>query len=179
MIDLNISFVSTKDTSAELNRMINDLDSRAFSGKDQNDSSANTIEWSSHDWMALGCFDGELITQLCLLKREILVGEESVWVAGVGGVATHPQWQKQGLATRLLLKSETFMRNKIGVPFGLLICADETQPVYNHCGWQKVANSVDYIQNGRHYNLATCVMILPLTNQTWPVGKIMLCGLPW
>jgi GNAT superfamily N-acetyltransferase len=179
MANLNIRLFSSEEISPELELQSSELDRLAFSDENPNDPVLSGIEWSSHDWMALGFLKKELVTQLCLIKRGILVGEQPVWVAGVGGVATHSHWQRRGFASQLLRESKTFMYDKMCVPFGLLICAEETQTVYAHCGWQTVAKSVDFIQNGEHRTLDTCVMILPLTTQAWLPGVINLCGLPW
>jgi GNAT superfamily N-acetyltransferase len=179
MTNLDIRFLPVDQVSPELDRAINTLDHLAFAGEQDDDPEFASIEWGSPDWMVLGLQDGELLSQLCLHKREIAVGVERVWVAGVGGVATHPDWQKRGFAGQVLRASETFMRETLQVPFGLLVCADETQPVYARCGWQTVARKLIFIQDEKPRRLETCVMILPLSNQVWPFGEINLLGLPW
>jgi aminoglycoside 2'-N-acetyltransferase I len=176
--DLQIEIIHVDQISAGLDKQIDALDHLAFSGE-VHDADFNSIQWASHDWMALGRLDSELVTQFCMLKREITVGGEKVWVTGIGGVATHPNWRRRGFASQLLRATEAFMRAEIRSPFGLLICADETQPVYARCGWETVAKSLTFVQDGQRHNLNTCVMILPLANQSWPAGEINLCGLPW
>ena len=183
MTNLHISFLSSIEVTPELDRQIDSLDRLAFSGEDHT-TEIDSIAWASHEWMALGCLDDgttpdALATQLCLLKREILVGGEPVWVAGVGGVATRPEWQRHGLASQLLRAAQTFMRAEIRVPFGLLICADERQHFYAGCGCQSVASTLNFSQDGRQRALKTCVMVLPLADQVWPAGEIDLRGLPW
>jgi predicted acetyltransferase len=179
MPQLQIEFLHITQISPELDREIDALDHLAFSADENDDPEFNAIEWSAQEWMALGRLDGQLVSQLCLLKREILVGGEKVTVAGIGGVATHPQWQRQGLASQIMRATETFLRDEICVPFGLLVCAEQTQPVYARCGWQTVANALFFVQNDQRLPLYTCVMVLPLSGQPWPSGEIDLCGLPW
>lgn len=179
MTTLEIRFLPVDQVSPELDRAIDTLDHLAFAGEQDDDPKFASIEWGSPDWMVLGFLDGELVSQLCLHKREIAVGAERVWVAGVGGVATHPNWLRRGFASQALRASETFMRETLKVPFGLLVCADETQPVYARCGWQTVARALTFIQDEKPRSLETCVMILPLSNQAWPAGEINLLGLPW
>jgi GNAT superfamily N-acetyltransferase len=183
MTDLNISFLSSIEITPELERQIDNLDRLAFSGEEHT-AESDSIAWATHEWMALGCLgDGTtpdaLATQFCLLKREILVDGQPVWVAGVGGVATRPEWQRRGLASQLLRAAQAFMRDEIRVPFGLLICADERQHFYASCGWQSVAQTLNFTQDGRQRALKTCVMVLPLADQVWPAGEIDLRGLPW
>lgn len=179
MMVLQISFLPFKEISPEQDRLIDELDRLAFADEDPNDPQLKGIKWSAPDWMALGYWGDQMVTQLGIQKRQIVVGNSITFVAGIGGVATNPTWQKKGLASRLLRSSETFMRDHLEVPFGLLICARETQPFYAGCGWQTVAQSLVYIQNKQQFSLDTCIMVLPLTGQSWPSGEINLCGLPW
>lgn len=179
MTELDIRFVPQSEVTPELDRRINALDHAAFPSDSHDDPEFASIIWSSHEWMALGFVDDLLVTQFCLLTRQILVGGQPLLVAGIGGVATHPDMRRRGLASRLMRAAEPFMRAEMRVPFGLLICADETQPLYAGCGWQTVASSLIYVQNDSRRVLKTCVMMLPLADQPWPAGEIDLCGAPW
>ena len=180
MPSLQIKFLAENQVSDELQSEINALDVLAFSGINQNEEpDIAGVEWASHDWMELGLLEDQLVSQLCLLKREIRIGETLMWVAGIGGLATDPQWQKQGFALQLLQHAKDFMKSQMDVPFGLLICSNPMQHYYAKIGWKKVAESLRYVQSGAHRILTTCVMILPLDDQDWPAGEIDLCGLPW
>ncbi len=79
----------------------------------------------------------------------------------------------------MLRATESFMRDTMQVPFGLLICADETQAFYQLSRWQRVADALYFTQDKVRRPLQTCVMILQLTDQPWHTGEIDLCGLPW
>jgi GNAT superfamily N-acetyltransferase len=182
MINFEITFPHASEITPELDRAIDTLDHLAFASDHDGppDPAFDSIDWSTpHEWNALGWLDGELVSQLCLLKREIRVGGEKVWVIGIGGVATHPQWQHQGLASQLMRATETFMRDEIRAPFGLLICADATSPFYAKLGWQVVADELIFIQGNERRTLKTCVMVLNLAEKPFPQGMIDLCGLPW
>ncbi len=177
---LNIEIIRTDQISAQLDKKIDELDQLAFADENHDDPEFNSIDWSVHiEYMALGYLNGELVTLLGLLKREIRVGEIAVWVVGVGGVATHPNWQRRGFSSALLQAAEKFIREQMTAPFGLLICADERRSFYGRAGWQHVADEMSFIQDGQHRSLKTSVMILPLAEQEWLAGKIDLCGLPW
>jgi GNAT superfamily N-acetyltransferase len=166
----------------EVQEKINELDHLAFAHDPSApaDPEFDSIDWSSHiEYMALGRVDGELVTLLGLLRREILVGGKPVWVVGVGGVATHPNWQKRRLSSMLLQAVEKFMREKMDAPFGLLVCADERRSFYGRAGWKQIAEEIYFIQDGQRRSLETSVMVLPLTEQVWLPGEVDLCGLPW
>jgi len=178
-MDLQIRFLDADTKSPQLNQMVEDLDKLAFVDDDPNEPILKGIEWSSSDWMGLAMLGDQLVAQLGILKREILVGDQSITVAGVGGVATHPDWQKRGFASQLLQAAQIFMCDALKVPFGLLVCGEETEHFYANCGWKRVAQALHYHQNGQLRMLPSIVMILPLSDQVWPEGEIDLCGLPW
>jgi predicted acetyltransferase len=177
---LQIKILSNDQISHELEKQIDELDHLAYSSiKQPEDPEYSQIVWAAHRWMVLGFINDVLVTQLCLLKREILAGAEHVWVAGLGGVATDPQWQRHGFALQILREAEKFMQDVIQVPFGLLICDQEIQSHYTRCGWLKAAQSLRYSQSDQSHVLNTNVMILPLTNKVWSSGDVDLCGSPW
>lgn len=191
MTDLQIRFVRQADIAPKLQNQIDEVDRLAFhsdSNEGDNDTSDpgkfeirwQDIRWGPLEWMALGYLDDELVTILGLLRREILVGTEKLWVVGVGGVATHPARQRRGLSTRLLQASETFMREKLTASFGLLICGQNRLLFYEHVGWRHVADELFFMQDGKRYPIRDVpVMILPLSQFNWPSGEIDLCGSPW
>jgi len=180
MMNLQIRFIPHSEIGLELQKETEALDKLAF-GEDgiDDDPEFASIQWAVPDWMGLGFLNGRLVTQLCLPKREISVGGEKVWVAGIGGMATHPDHQHKGFGSALLKATERFMRDEIQVPFGLLICADATQPFYQLSRWLKVADVLYFWQENQRRSLQTCVMVLPLTDRLWLAGEIDLCGLPW
>ena len=181
MDTLSTEVIFTDQISAELDKQIDQLDHLAFvDDHEHDDPEFDSIDWSSRiEWMALGRVDGELATLLGLLRREILVGGKPVWVIGVGGVATHPNWQKRGLSSTLLQAAEKFMREKMNATFGLLVCADERRSFYGRVGWKHVAGELFFTQEGQRRSMKTSVMILQLAEQAWLPGEIDLCGLPW
>jgi len=180
MTDLEFKFLSKASLTPELQDESDRLDRLAFagSGTEMVPEFAG-IRWAAPDWMGLGFLRDALVTQVFLPVREICVGGQTLRVAGVGGMATHPDHQHQGYGSVLLKATEDFMRAELQVPFGLLICADATRPFYERAGWQAVADALTHEQDGRRQVLKTCVMVLPLTSREWLSGEIDLCGLPW
>jgi predicted acetyltransferase len=180
MTNLQIRFIRHQEISSELRIEIEGLDHLAFAGDDiDDDPEFASIRWAIPDWMALGFLNQELVTQLSMPKREIMVGDKKVSVAGIGGMATHPKHHHKGYGSALLKATETFMRDELQVPFGLLICAETTHPFYELARWQLTADVLYYQQDNQRRILHTSVMILNLGNHTWPAGEIDLCGSPW
>jgi GNAT superfamily N-acetyltransferase len=180
MAGLQICFILDSELTSDQHKEIDALDKLAFAGESEDDHpELSGITWASHDWMALGFLGDELVTQLALPLREISVGAEKIWVAGVGGVATYPRFQHKGYAGALLEATKIFMRDTLRIPFGLLICADKLRRFYESAGWQFAAEVLCFSQEGKRRALPACVMILPLANKAWPTGEIDLCGSPW
>jgi predicted N-acetyltransferase YhbS len=179
---IEITFLHITEISPDLSQRMDALDHLAFASDHDSlpDPEFDSIDWSSpHEWCVLGWLDGELVSQLNILKREILVDGEKVWVAGIGGVATHPKWQRHGCGSQVMRATANFLCEKLDVPFGLLVCADETRPFYERFNWYQVADSLVFTQNGAPRSLKTCVMALNFTEKAFPKGIIDLCGLPW
>ncbi|MGE5463982.1 MAG: GNAT family N-acetyltransferase [Syntrophothermus sp.] len=180
MTELDVRFLPHADLSPGLRSEFDTLDRLAFAqNEEEEDPDFPPIQWATPDWVALGYLQDRLVTQLCLLWREITVATEKILVAGLGGMATHPQFQHQGLGSALLAATASFMRDTIQVPFGLLICADETARFYQLSHWQIAADHLYYTQDHERRMLKPCVMILQLTVRPWPAGEIDLCGLLW
>jgi predicted acetyltransferase len=177
MTELVVRIVARIEITPEMESRINELDHLAFSAV--MDDELKDIQWSESDEMALGNIDDILVSQLGLVYRQIRVGETDLQVAGVGGVATHPLYQHRGYSSQLLVKTREILFNAQRVPFGLLICEEKLEPFYAACGWEKVADSLDYWQENQRHTLKTPVMILSLDGQKWPAGVIDVCGSPW
>jgi GNAT superfamily N-acetyltransferase len=141
---------------------------------------AESVEGNSpFDWFVLGWTDSQLVAQLALLRREIRVGAKKIWVAGVAGVATHPDWRHRGFASSLLLATQDLMCRDSGCPFGLLVCKDELRPLYERSGWKYVADGLTLEHEGGRSWMETSVMVFSISEQDWPTGEIDLCGSSW
>lgn len=174
-VSLEVEFIRTSEVVPTVQVIIDQLDRLAFAENADED----VTEWSGPDWMVLGRYEGEIVTQLGLLEREIQVGAGTLLVGGVGGVATLPARQRRGFSSTLMQAAAGFLKNEMEVPFGLLVCAEETQPFYARLGWKTVSNRLLFTQEGISQPMHTPVMILSLAVKPWPQGEIDLCGLPW
>jgi predicted N-acetyltransferase YhbS len=170
-----MEFIQASRVPSATQEIIDRMDQLVFAGE----TDVGINEWADSDWMVLGRVNGEIVTQLGLLKRDIYVGGTRMTVGGVGGVATHPAWQRRGLGTALMRAAAKFLQTEIKVSFGLLVCADETQPFYARLGWKTIATELWVTQGDKSRSLQTAVMILPLDDHEWQQGKIDLCGPPW
>jgi aminoglycoside 2'-N-acetyltransferase I len=172
---LQVEIIRSTQVSSRVQESIDRLDRLAFVEDSEFDLSA----WADSDWMVLGRLDGEIVSQLGLLKREIRINAVPLFVGGVGGVATHPGWRRSGFSSALLSAVAEYMQIELKVPFGLLVCASESSRFYARMGWRTVATELWCTVKGELHCMKTIVMILPLSQAEWPEGKIDLCGPPW
>ena len=77
-------------------------------------------------------------------------------MAGIGGMATHPEHLHKGFGSALLKATERFMRDELHVPFGLLICAYERRRLYELARWQFAADKLYYITSIMDTRIMPC-----------------------
>ena len=136
--------------------------------------------WSDeHDWVLMGSLDDQIVSCLILIERTGTVNGQPVRLGGIGGVATHPNAQRKGYARQVMLAAGDFMRDRLGVEFGMLVCDPELTDYYARMGWQIVTGPVLADQPGGKTQLDLTGMVLPCTSLAWPGGSLDLCGLPW
>jgi GNAT superfamily N-acetyltransferase len=138
-------------------------------------------QWAGQPWCCLARVDGELVGNLAILKRTVLVGDIAVDVGGIGAVTTHEDSRGRGVAAALLDCATRAMRDKLNVAFGLLICRPAVANVYSGQGWQAVPTETHFAQPVGTVSYPGLTMIISLQNQPWPAatGDIDLQGLPW
>lgn len=135
--------------------------------------------WADVDWHVLVWIGAELVSHVEIIERTGMVGGQSVKLGGVGGVASADEWRGRGLATLAMEKAGEFLRGKLHVEFGLLICGQEMTSFYHRLGWEVVHGPLVFHQPEGKVTFEDVVMVLPCRGQQWPAGTIDLCGLPW
>jgi GNAT superfamily N-acetyltransferase len=135
--------------------------------------------WAAPDYYATTEVEGELVGRLGIFNREIEVAGMRIWVGGIGGVITKPEWRLRGIAGNLLTRAAEFMRSELGVEFALLLCRREVTPVYAKLGWKRVDGPTVFMQPSGMTAYPRDTMVLRFGKREWPVGTIDLLGLPW
>jgi aminoglycoside 2'-N-acetyltransferase I len=156
-----------KERTAEIDRL-------SFTG----DNGPGDIEWSTSDWLVMGSIDGTIVSEVGVVVRKVTVGDQHILAGGVGGVATHPEYRRQGYAGQLLRATEQLMRD-LELSFGILVCGEEKMPYYASFGWQKIDNRTIFQNQGQDREMDGIMMVLPLKDQPWPGGLLNLNGKPW
>ncbi len=140
---------------------------------------SDDVEWANPFWWVLGRLDGRIVSLVGVLTRQIQAGGQAIMVAGVGGVATHPDFQRRGLAGELMQRAAVLMRDELRVPFGMLVCSDHRVHYYAKFGWQLIKSPVLFERHGKQDVFEGNVMVLPLAGIPWPEGTVDICGKPW
>ncbi|HKO97502.1 MAG TPA: GNAT family N-acetyltransferase [Pyrinomonadaceae bacterium] len=123
--------------------------------------------------------DGKPLSHVGLLRHEVSVDGKPMKVAGLGGVVTVPEAQKQGIARRMMEHAMLFMKRAWEVEAGLLFCLPKMEAYYARLGWQTIDGPVLFDQPVGKVTSPLLVMVYPLREKAWPKGEVDLQGLPW
>jgi GNAT superfamily N-acetyltransferase len=148
---------------------------------------ARGITWADGEfaWVVLVRDDeGQLVSRAWMLERTILVGGRPLRAGGIGGVATRPEFWRQGAATRALQAAAQFLCGELRVAFGLLFSSRMAVPLYERLGWRIIRGPVVFDQPGGKLSWTeefpeNPPMALPCRGEEIPEGPVDLCGLPW
>ena len=137
------------------------------------------LKWSKVDWHVLLWEGVELASHIEIIERTATVDGQPVRLGGIGGVATRVNWRRRGLAEAALKTAQAFLREKLAVEFGLLVCGEIMIPYYAKFGWKLLERTMLIDQPQGKVTYTDPIMILPVCKEEWPKGEIDLCGLPW
>lgn len=139
----------------------------------------NGTKWAPADWTVMVWEDEELVSNVHIVERMVMVGKQQIRLGGIGNVATKVEWRKRGYARLALKTAQNFLLEPLQVDFGMMIATEQMVPRYEKLGWKVAAKSMWVEQPDGKTSLNFPVMILPVCMQVWPEGGIDLCGLPW
>lgn len=144
------------------------------------DSPVRHREWRPPGWAVL-VTDGDkrVLSYTGILVIDGTTDTGRVVIGGVGGVATHPDARRRGLARRSIELALGLMEDQ-GVDFALLVCRDELIAYYTELGWRRFDGTVLVTQFGEEevftFNL---VMVKDVLSAAPEDGVIDLLGPPW
>ena len=178
---LQIIIQTIASMGKDLENEINYLDYLAFAINDDKEEDFN--DWAMFStWYIMGRLDGKLVSQIGIVDRTIRVGGQSLSVAGIGGVATHPEFRRQGFTGILMETALEQMRQRgshEAYDFAMLFCSNHMVPYYTKRGFCLVYNPVYVLESGKWILFADNKMILPLSGKPWPEGELDVNGRSW
>lgn len=146
------------------------------------DAYRDVRDWAIADFLLVLMKGDHWVSTLELLDREIFVGDAPVRVGGISGVMTHPDFQGQGYARRVMRYALDDMRDVLHIPFGFLVCKPALVGFYGSQGWKEIDAVLHFDQpDGKSSFDPARVrgMIYPFTPQPWPGGDVDFSGPPW
>ena len=122
---------------------------------------------------------GRALSHVGLVKTTVKAGGREVTVGGVGAVVTVPEAQGRHLVHAAMREAAAYMREELGVEFGMLFCLPRLAPFYGRQGWRLVEEEVEIEQPSGKVVWPYRVMVRPCGERVWPAGRIEVGGLPW
>ena len=138
-----------------------------------------SLQWADADRRFVAFEKGEPVCHVGLFLRDGLRSGKPTRFAGIGGVMTHPAYQKRGYARHLLQLAHQEAQNR-SVDFALLVCEPKNIAFYEQQGWQVFGGHMIHQQQGRSVNWTlTPVMVRDVAARAPRGGMIDLRGTPW
>ena len=135
---------------------------------------------ASSQWSVLVWDEGELVSRVGLLKREIISNGETKTIGGIGGVLTHPDSQNKGHATEAMREAARIFNEEWKVSFGLLFCASRVVEFYKRLDWKSFRGNIFVEQRkGKVEFTGNHPMVLDVREQAPEEGILDLKGYPW
>jgi aminoglycoside 2'-N-acetyltransferase I len=139
------------------------------------------LEWAPAEWCVripgeggrVDCYVGITLADARHEGRAVRVG-------GIGGVKTHPDARRRGLAERAMARAVDFFHAQPDVAFGLLVCAPHLLAYYGRLGWRQFHGRLLVRQRGETVEFTfNRVMTLGVREPAPEAGTIDLASPPW
>jgi predicted acetyltransferase len=123
-----------------------------------------------HRWMIRDA-QGRLVAHIGVHEKRALTGNESLPIAGMAEVCTHPAVRGRGYVRGMLCRIHEWLEQ--AGPFAFAMLFGDPR-VYGSSGYTSVANLV--YGGEREGWTATAAMVRPLSARPWPDGVVRLPG---
>jgi predicted GNAT family N-acyltransferase len=135
---------------------------------------------ASSQWSVWVWDEGELVSRVGLLTREIISNGETKTIGGIGGVLTHPDSQNKGHATEAMREAARILNEEWKISFGLLFCASRVVEFYKRLDWKPFQGNI-YVEQrkGRVEFTGNNPMVLDVREHAPAEGSLDLNGYPW
>ncbi len=130
-------------------------------------------------WLAIsGSAEGQLVSFLNLVDRQVLTDDTATHFFGLNNVITEPEYRGKGFSTALNRYAIQVMQETDPQACGFLFCADALIPFYARLGWQKFDGTVTVSQPSGDKLWPSNAMYFDLSGtRHWKT--VHLRGLPW
>ena len=114
-----------------------------------------------------------------LYRREATWDGRKVRIGGVGGVLTHPDFRRRGLASVALSAAIQTFKDERATDFALLFCEPHNIAFYGNRGWKPFIGEVYAEQPSGRVRFDVMTPMVSYLKRAPHDGVIDLCGLPW
>ncbi|GAB4518667.1 MAG: GNAT family N-acetyltransferase [Anaerolineae bacterium] len=141
-------------------------------------------DWDDPDYILITMDGAQWVSTIEIFYKTWLVNGQAMQIGGVGGVMTHPDYEKQGHSRRLMAQSLDVIRQQWQPAFAGLICKTALVPFYESQGWEKLDASLFFRHPNGDMALFARHCVHPMIYRfepeaVWPEGDIDYGGLPW
>ena len=138
------------------------------------------LEWSDVTHCARVFEGGSLVSYAGVLVRDGRHDGRPVRIGGIGGVKTHPDHRRRGLAALAMGRAVEWFRACGDVDFALLVCEQRLLGTYGRMGWREFTGTLQVLQRGAPAIFTfNRVMTHPVRTDGPAAGVIDLAGPPW
>ncbi|MDB5655438.1 MAG: acetyltransferase [Tardiphaga sp.] len=123
--------------------------------------------------------DEQLVCHVGIWRREGTWDGRKVRIGGIGGISTHPDFRRRGLASVALNAALATLKDERATDFALLFCEPQHAGFYTSRGWKPFNGAVYAEQAGQRVAYDVLLPLVFYLKRAPHVGEIDLCGLPW
>jgi aminoglycoside 2'-N-acetyltransferase I len=152
---------------------------RVWPDESRQNASWSNITFAKPDLRVLVESDGDLVCHVGLYRREVTWNGRKLRAGGIGGVATHPDFRRQGLASIALDAAIHTFKDERATDFGLLFCEPHNEAFYLSRNWKPFNGEVYAEQAGARTRFIAMAPYVFYLKRAPHEGEIDLCGLPW
>lgn len=144
----------------------------------------NPYGYASFDLRVLAISGNRVVGHAGCQKRQILVNDMPVTIAGTGGILVDKAYRNQGIARQLLHHLQKASTRQLGTSFGYLGCREAVVPFYEACGYVRIdteEHSLNRLTRQPEVSKGTPIMVCDGLQPAseFPNGIINLQGVPW
>lgn len=137
------------------------------------------IAFAHADLRVLVESDEQLVCHIGIYRREATWNGRKLRVGGIGGVVTHPDFRRRGLASVALNAAIQTLKDERATDFALLFCEPHNVGFYAGRGWKPFAGEVWAEQPGGRVRFDVMLPMVFYLKRAPHEGEVDLCGLPW
>jgi predicted acetyltransferase len=126
--------------------------------------------YAEPQWYIFGYLDEGLVTQVGVLQRTITIGQNPLLIGGIGFLITEPEHRGRGFASKIMKEAMAFLKNELGLPFGLLTCKPRLESLYTGMGWRTIDAPNVFVQPTGNRSCGGLIMIKECGGLSWPEG---------